>query len=170
MTALRVLFVIALALVLQTTLARFLVRGSSGVDLVLVAVVYLGLTAGPTAGVIAGTIAGLAQDSLGSGLIGVGGLAKTVVGFLAGIIGATFIVSQTIPRFVVFFGATLAQVGITLGLYFLLDPQPPIVGRYAILAQALINALLGIILFQVSEAIPGMLDRRRSMSRGRVRR
>jgi len=167
--ALRLVLTIAVALVLQTTLARFLVRGSGGVDLALVAVTYLGLTLGPTAGIFSGTIAGLAQDSLGGGIVGVGGLAKTVVGFLAGIVGSTFIVSQTLPRFVVFFGATLLQVGITTGLYFLLDPQPPIVGRYAVLAESLANALLGVVLFQVSEGIPGILDRRRGVSRGRVR-
>lgn len=169
MKALRVLLTIAVALVLQTTLARFLVRGSGGVDLVLVAVAYLGLTSGPVAGILSGTIAGLAQDSLGSGIIGVGGLAKTIVGFLAGVIGTTFIVSQTIPRFVVFFGATLVQLAITVGLYFLLDPQPPVVTRYSILAESLANALIGVVLFQFVDALPGMLDRRRAMSRGRVR-
>ena len=169
MKALRVLLAIAAALVLQTTLARFLVRGAGGIDLVLVAVAYLGLTSGPVAGILSGTIAGLAQDSLGSGIVGVGGLAKTVVGFLAGIIGTTFIVSQTIPRFLVFFGATLVQVAITTGLYFLLDPQPPVMTRYALLAESLANALLGVVLFQVLDAVPGMLDRRRGISRGRVR-
>lgn len=169
MKALRVLLTIAAALVLQTTLARFLVRGAGGIDLVLVAVAYLGLTSGPVAGILSGTIAGLAQDTLGSGIVGVGGLAKTVVGFLAGIIGTTFIVSQTIPRFLVFFGATLVQVAITTGLYFLLDPQPPVMTRYALLGESLANALLGVVLFQVLDAVPGMLDRRRGMSRGRVR-
>ncbi|MBP7571223.1 MAG: rod shape-determining protein MreD [Acidobacteria bacterium] len=169
MTALRVLVTVAAALVLQTTLARFLVRGAGGVDLVLVAVVYLGLTSGPTAGILSGTMAGLAQDSLGSGIVGVGGLAKTVVGYLAGRIGTTFIVSQTIPRFLVFFGATLVQVGLTTGLYYLLDPRPPVVTRYAVLGESLANALLGVVFFQIVDALPGMIDRRRGMSRGRVR-
>lgn len=169
MKTVRVLGAIAIALVLQTTLARFLVRGTAGVDLVLVAVAYLGLTLGPAAGIVSGTIAGLAQDSLGSGIIGVGGLAKTVVGFLAGIVGTTFIVSQTIPRFLVFFGATLLQVAITVGLYFLLDPRPPAVGPYGVLGESVANALLGVVLFQIVDAVPGVLDRRRSLSRGRMR-
>ena len=67
MTALRVLVTIAAALALQTTLARFLVHGSIGVDLVLVAVVYLGLTTGPVSGLLSGTLAGLAQDALARG-------------------------------------------------------------------------------------------------------
>ena len=33
------------------------------------------------------------QDALSSGVIGIGGLAKTVVGFLAGVIGQQFIVT-----------------------------------------------------------------------------
>ena len=170
MRGLRVLLIIAAAIVLQTTLARFLVRGTSGVDLILVAVVYLGLTSGPVAGTLSGTIAGLAQDSLGSGIIGVSGLAKTVVGFLAGIVGTTFIVAQTIPRFLVFFAATALQVAITFGLNYLLEPQPPALGYYGVLGQSLGNALLGVLLFQVGDALPGMLDRRRAMSRGRARR
>ncbi len=82
MKALGVLIAIALALALQTTLARFVVGGSTAVDLVLVAVVAVALTIGPVGGMLAGSAAGLIQDSLSSGVIGIGGLAKTIVGFL----------------------------------------------------------------------------------------
>ena len=75
----------ALALALQTTLARFLVRGTAGIDLVLVVVVYAALSYGPVTGLVTGTFAGLLQDALSSGIIGIGGLAKTVVGFVAGV-------------------------------------------------------------------------------------
>ena len=102
-----VILAIALALVLQTTLTRFIVRGTVAVDLVLVVVVYVALSSGPVTGLMAGTIAGLIQDSLATGLIGIGGLAKTLVGFLAGIIGTQFIVARPLPRFVVFFAATV---------------------------------------------------------------
>ena len=78
-------------------------RGTVAVDLVLVVVVYVALTSGPVTGLLAGTLGGLLQDALSSGVIGIGGLAKTVVGFLAGIIGTQFIVAQPLPRFVVFF-------------------------------------------------------------------
>ena len=65
--------------------------------------------------------AGLVQDSLSSSVIGIGGLAKTIVGFLAGIIGSQFIVAQSLPRFVVFFGATVLHAIVFMGLYVLLD-------------------------------------------------
>src|SRR5215831_13403540 len=94
---------VVVALAAQTTLTRFLVRGPVAVDLVLVVVVYVALTSGPVTGLLSGTFAGLVQDALSSGVIGIGGLAKTVVGFLAGVIGTQFIVTHSLPRFVVFF-------------------------------------------------------------------
>ena len=61
------------------------------------------------------------QDALSSSVIGIGGLAKTLVGFLAGIIGTQFIVTASLPRFVVFFGATVLHAVVFMGLYVLLD-------------------------------------------------
>ncbi len=169
MRTLRVLVAIAVALALQTTLARFLVHGSLGVDLVLVAVVYLGLTTGPVAGLVSGTLGGLAQDALASGIVGIGGLAKTIVGYLAGIIGTTFIVTQTVPRFLMFFAATVVQAAVTIGLNALLERGPQDIPLGSIAAQAIGNALLGVVLFQLTEALPVMLERRRAMGRGRRR-
>jgi rod shape-determining protein MreD len=166
---LRVLVTIGVALALQTTLARFLVHGSIGVDLVLVAVVYLGLTTGPVAGMISGSVAGLAQDALASGVVGIGGLAKTIVGYLTGIIGTTFIMTQTVPRFLTFFAATVVQAIVTLGLNALLERGVSSIPVAAVLAQAIGNALLGVVLFQLIEALPVVLERRRAMG-GRRRR
>ena len=160
---------IILALVVQTTLARFLVRGSLGVDLVLVAVIYIALTSGPVAGLLSGTVAGLLQDALSGGIIGIGGLAKTVVGFLTGVVGTQFIVAQPFPRFVVFLAATLLHITIFAGLYAILDVRqfgnPYGVGA---IGQAAGNALVGVIAFQLTAFVPGAVDRRRA--RYRVRR
>ena len=84
---------LAVAVVLQTTVAGFLGQGVMTVDLVLVVVVYVALTSGPVAGLLAGTVGGIVQDALSSGILGMGGLAKTVVGFLAGRFGTQFIVA-----------------------------------------------------------------------------
>jgi rod shape-determining protein MreD len=167
--ALWVLVTITVALALQTTLARFLVHGSIGVDLVLVVVVYLGLTTGPVTGLLSGSLAGLTQDALASGVVGIGGLAKTIVGYLAGLIGTTFIVTQTVPRFLMFAAATVVQAAVTLGLNFLLERGAQEVPYAAIGAQAVGNALLGVVLFQLTEALPVVMERRRAMGRGRRR-
>ena len=96
------LVAIAAALALQTTLASLVIRGTAALDLVLIVVVYLGLVSGPVTGLLLGTTAGLIQDALSSGIIGVGGLAKTVVGFVAGLLGTQFIVTAPLSRFLVF--------------------------------------------------------------------
>ncbi len=165
MKALAVFAAIALALGLQTTLARFVVGGSAAVDLVLVAVVAVALTIGPVGGMLAGTAAGLIQDALSSGVIGIGGLAKTIVGFLAGAFGQQFIVTAAFPRLVIFIAGTLLHGAVFMGLYYILDlrifPSP----WKPLAAQALGNALVGIVAFGIIESLPGMLERRRSRRR-----
>ncbi len=169
MKAAGILAAIAAALALQTTLARFVVRGTVAVDLVLVVVVYVALTSGPVAGLLTGAVAGLIQDALASGVIGIGGLAKTVVGFLAGIIGTQFIVAQSLPRFVVFVGATALHAVIFMGLYTLLDLRHFGTPYAAVGGQAVGNAVVGVLAFQLAELLPGAVERRR-LSKTRLRR
>jgi rod shape-determining protein MreD len=164
-----VILAVVVALALQTTLARFLVRGAIAVDLVLVAVVYVALTSGPATGLLAGTFAGLVQDALSSSVIGIGGLAKTIVGFLAGVIGTQFIVSQPLPRFVVFFGASILHALVFIGLYVLLDLRHFDAPYTAVAGQAAANALVGVLAFQVVELLPGAVERRRA-AKNRLRR
>jgi rod shape-determining protein MreD len=164
-----IILAITLALALQSTLDRFVIRGTVAVNLALVAVIYVALTSGQVTGLLSGAAAGLAQDALASGVIGIGGLANTVVGFVTGIIGTQFIVSQPVPRFIVFFAATVVRQVIFIGLSVVLDlghfasPVPAVAG------QALGNAVVGVAAFQIAEFLPGAVERRR-MARGRVRR
>jgi rod shape-determining protein MreD len=164
-----VILAVAAALAVQTTLTRFLVRETFAVDLVLVAVVYVALIAGPVPGMMAGTVAGLLQDALASGIIGIGGLAKTIVGFLAGVIGTQFIVTNSLPRFVVFLGATVLHAAVFMGLYAVLDIRHFGAPYTQVAGQALGNAFVGVIAFQVAELLPGAVERRRAQ-RGRLRR
>ena len=164
-----VILAVAAALALQTTLARFLVRGTIAVDLIFVVVVYVAWRSGPVTGLLTGTLAGLAQDALASGIIGIGGLAKTVVGFLAGIVGTQFIVAQPLPRFVVFFSATLLHAVVYIGLYEVLGLRSFNAPYAAQAGQALGNAVVGVVAFQVVEFLPGAVERHR-MAKGRIRR
>jgi rod shape-determining protein MreD len=163
---------VGVALALQTTLGRFLVRGVVGVDLVLVVVVYVALTTGSVTGLLTGAVAGLMQDvvtRVPSSIIGIGGLAKTIVGFLAGVVGTQFIVAQPLPRFVVFFAATIVHAVVFMGLYVLLDVRHFGTPVAAVSGQALGNALVGVVAFQVAELLPGAMERRRAQ-RTRLRR
>jgi len=156
-----VLIAIALSLALQTTLARFVVGGTAAIDLVLVAVVYVGLTSGAASGLLAGSVAGLIQDALSSGVIGIGGLAKSLVGFGVGAIGQQFIVTATIPRLFVFLAATVVHALLFMGLYMVLGlrsfPSP----WAAVATQGLGNMVVGMVAFATVESLPGMLERRR---------
>jgi rod shape-determining protein MreD len=157
-----VLVAIALALALQTTLARFVVGGTAALDLVLVVIVYVALTSGPVTGMISGSVAGIIQDALSTGVIGIGGLAKAIVGFVAGVIGQQFIVTAALPRFVMFLGATALHAAIFMGLYVALEirdfPNP----WAAVASQAVMNAAVGMIAFTIIESFPGFVERRRS--------
>ncbi len=161
------LIAVALALALQTTLAKLLVGGSAAIDLVLVAVVSVALTTGPVGGMLAGSMAGLIQDSLSTGVLGIGGLAKSVIGFLAGAISQQFILTSALPRFLMFVGATVAHaalfMGLNVGLGLRAFPSP----WKAVASQAVGNAVVGMIAFAIIEALPGVIERRRMGRRPR---
>ena len=161
---------LAAAVVLQTTLAGFWVQGAMAVDLVLVVVVYVALTSGPVSGLLAGTVGGLVQDALSSGILGMGGLTKTLVGFLVGRFGTQFIVTATVPRFLVFAAASAAHAGLFMGAYTLLGlrsfPHP----WAAVALQAVGTGVLGVVGFEVAEWLPRMLEQRRSGRGMRVKR
>ena len=167
MRAVGVLVAITLALALQTILARFLVGGAAAVDLVLVVVVYVGLTSGPVAGMLTGSLAGLIQDALSIGVIGIGGLAKSIVGFAVGAIGQQFIVTATLPRLVVFVGSTVAHSAMFMGLYVLMGLGSPSSPWAAVYGQALGNAAVGMIAFTIVEVFPVAVERRRLSKRTR---
>ena len=161
MKAAGVVVAIALALALQTSLARFLVGGTAALDLVLVIVVYVALTSGPVTGMLAGSAAGIIQDALSSGTIGIGGLAKAIVGFAAGVVGQQFIVTAAFPRFVMFIVATLVHSALFMGMYVLLGLKEFSSPWAAVFSQAIGNAVVGIVGFAIIESLPGAMERRR---------
>ena len=158
---------IALALALQTTFGRLTVGATVSVDLVLVVVTYLALARGPMAGMLAGSVAGLLQDTLASGVIGIGGLSKSLVGYLAGVVAQQFILTAPVPRLVIFMGATVVHAVVFMGLYVLLGlrsfPSP----YAAVLVQAAGNGLIGLVMFLIVERLPLVPERRHMRRRAR---
>ena len=158
------------ALILQTAISGWLISSPVTVDLVLVVVIHTALVSGPMAGLTAGTIGGLVQDALSSGILGIGGLAKTLVGFFVGRFGTQFIVTATIPRLLIVAAATVVHLGLFIGLYTVLGlrsfPNPMAV----IAGQTAGNCLAGLIGFQLVEWLPQLVERRRISRSVRVRR
>jgi rod shape-determining protein MreD len=161
-----VLLVLAGALALQTTISGMTLGGARMVNLVVVAVVYVALLYGPVAGLMAGTAAGLVQDALAGGVVGIGSLSKTVIGFLSGLLGAQFIVSQPLPRLVMFLGATVVHEVCFQALYAVVEARAFRLQPWPLATQAAINGAVGLVAFFVVEQLPGTLQRRRAR-RGR---
>jgi rod shape-determining protein MreD len=148
-------------LALQATLSGLMIGGPIAINLVLVVVVYLALAYGPVTGVLAGTIAGLAQDALAGGIVGIGGMSKTVIGFVVGVLGAQFNLSTTVPRLVMFVAATFVHEVMFEGLHALVGGRHFTPQYSATMAQALVNGLIGVSIFLIVEQGPETLQRRR---------
>jgi rod shape-determining protein MreD len=161
---------LALAIWLQTKLGTLLMLGTAPLDLTLIAVVYIALTSGPTVGLLAGMCAGLGQDALSGGIMfgkhtsimGIGGLANTVVGYLVGQASTQFIVTGVLPRFLAFFGSTIVHAVIFMGLYELLGVAHFGFPWAGVLGQGAANAIVGVVILQAIELIPGAAERRQN--------
>jgi rod shape-determining protein MreD len=170
MKAAAVIAALLIALALQSTIAGLRIGGTTAVNLVLVVVIYGALSFGAAGGLVIGTVGGLIQDALAGGIIGIGGFAKTLVGFLVGWLGAQFIVSQPVPRFVMFVGATVLHEACTQALYAVVESRGFRLPYSVTLTQAVVNALVGVAAFQFVERGPQVLARRRARSASLGRR
>jgi rod shape-determining protein MreD len=162
----RVLITAAVALILQMALARYAVGGRWVFDLVLVGTVYAALYWGPVSGMWTGTLGGLMLDALSGEVVGLGGFAKTVAGFGAGVLGAQFIVARPLARSGAVAVATIVHRFIIVGLVAAVSQRWPGVSWTAVLTETGLNAMAGFMAFQASEMWPGAVrqsrERRRS--------
>ena len=157
-----VLVGVSVALTLQATVSGLLIGRMLTVNLVLVAVVYTALAFGAVTGAIAGTVGGLAQDALAGGIVGIGGLSETLIGFVVGVLGAQFIMSGFVARFLMFTAATFVHATAFEALSALADGRPFALRWGAVGVQALVNAAIGVTIFWIVEHGPDMLARRRA--------
>jgi rod shape-determining protein MreD len=161
----RVLLVLSVGLILQMALARYATGGRWVCDLVLVAVVYAALYWGPAAGMWAGTVGGLVQDSLSGGVIGIGGLAKTMAGAAAGLAGAQFVVARAPARVGIVAAVTIGHRLVVLLLLGLVDQRWSDVSWTAMLIETGLNGLAGLVAFQATELLPGAVQQTRHAAR-----
>jgi rod shape-determining protein MreD len=159
-----VLLTIAVAVFLQVVLARYTVGGTWAFDLVLVGVVFAALQWGPAAGMVGGTLGGLVQDLLAGEIVGVGALPKTVVGFVAGVVGTQFVLTRPSARLTVMVAASVVHRLMILLLAGLIDQQWPAVSWGAMLTETAINVACALVVFQATNMLPDVVERQR-MSR-----
>ncbi|MPY87162.1 MAG: rod shape-determining protein MreD [Luteitalea sp.] len=160
---------IGLALTVQTTLAYLAFGSAVTPNFVLVVVIWAGLTFGPAHGMLAGTLGGLAQDALAGGVLGVAGFSQTLVGFLAGVIGAQFIMVHALPRMTVIFLLSLLHIACFTGIYAMIGLTRFFAPWRPIVLQAGLNALVGMVIFRLLDLVPETLGSR-GVDNDRLRR
>jgi rod shape-determining protein MreD len=147
----QVVLAILLAFVIQTLWGRYLSARHAYFDLFLLTTALAGLSGGRVVGMGAGTAAGLVQDAFSGGMLGLNGLSKTVVGYLAGLAGNRLILRGFPARFVFFVLASATDLGVlfVLGLA---------VGRPLVWGQGLLplyialgNGLIGAVIVGAGE-------------------
>lgn len=157
-----VILAMVAAVLVQAVLARYTGGGGWTFDVVLVSVIYVALQRGPVVGCVCGTVGGLAADLLSGGIVGVGGLTKTVLGFLAGQVGTQFVIARPSARMVIVAVCTVLHRLAVACLYGLIDQRWPGVAWTAMLVEAGVNALAVLAIFHVTTTVPGVLSRRRT--------
>ncbi len=143
---------LGLALVIQSGLTLVLPGPGRLLDPFLVVVVYCGLTGGETHGMLAGATAGWIQDTqFGGAVSGLSALTKLLVGFAVGMAATRFLVTASLARLLVLFGATLIDALIFERLALVFEIAASEMSLRLLLARAVANAVLGVLAFQALE-------------------
>jgi rod shape-determining protein MreD len=149
----------ALALVFQAFMPVYFQKITI-LDLPLLVTIYFGLSRrNPSTGLLLGMVIGLLQDSLSGPTVPLGlyGIAKTIIGYLASSIGARLDTEHPAARFaltILFFGL---HQGIMVLTRRLLLAQPEVWFTTRLGIAALVNAIIAVLLF-------ALLDRLRKPS------
>jgi rod shape-determining protein MreD len=135
------------AIVLQSIVTLHFARFAV-LDLPLLVTIYFGITGrNPIAATTLGTVIGLAQDALTHRPVGVNGIAKAVIGYLAASVGMRIDTDNWVPRLLLGFVFTVVHSAMFLVItHWLLGLE---VGWSWVheLIRGLVNAVVGVGLF-----------------------
>jgi len=117
-------------------------------DLPLLAVIYFALLKrNRVFGTVLGMGVGLLQDALSHGYIGMFGMAKALVGYMAAWGSVKFNLEHTFPRFFLTGSLILVHSFILVGLRRALLEVPPLPQPLDLASTVLVNAALALLLF-----------------------
>jgi len=141
------------ALVLQAWLPRVVGR-YDWFDLPLVVTIYFALgRRSPIQGTLMGAALGLFEDALSHHPIGINGIAKTVVGFLAASVGIRIDVDHTTVRMLLTFGLSLLSSCIYFFVVRFLLGLPTEWSWLTEVLRAVGNALIAVVLFPLFDRL-----------------
>ena len=144
-----------LALTLQAIVPVYIPKFAV-LDLPLLVTIYFGLSRrNPSTGLLLGMVIGLLQDSLSGPTVPLGlyGIAKTIIGYLASSIGARLDTEHPAARFaltMIFFVVHQGFITLTRRL-LLAEPEPWFTLRLAIAAA--VNAVVAVLLFTLLDRL-----------------
>ena len=136
-----------LALALQAFLNKFSTHFQL-LELPLLVVVYFGLSRrNSVSGMFLGTLVGLFQDGISHTPIGLYGIAKAVIGYIASSVGARLDTEHPISRFILMFlFFHIHQIVLAITIHLLLARAEPFFSLQ-LLTASLINAAVAVFLF-----------------------
>lgn len=145
------------AIVIATLLALLIqawfplhVAGAAILDLPLLVTIYFGLSRrNPSTGLLLGMVIGLLQDSLSGPTVPLGlyGIAKTIIGYLASSIGARLDTEHPAARFALTATFFVAHQGLIVLTRRILLAQPEPWFNMHLALGALVNGLVAVFLF-----------------------
>jgi len=145
------IFGLVVLILLQTTLLHEASIAGIKPDLALVVVYFLGLFGGEVRGFWTGLGTGYLMDLMSGGVWGIHLITKSILGYVAGLLGRTFINVK-----VIFTGITIAFCSLVQGLifvivsYFISDPEDLLLLlSRVVLPQAIYDGVLGSGLFLI---------------------
>src|SRR5215469_6579228 len=148
-----ILLSLLIAVVLQSFLPVYIAKAGI-LDLPLLVTVYFGLSRrNPSTGLLLGTIIGLLQDSLSKTPLGLFGIAKTIIGYLASSIGARLDTEHPLARFALTAAFFALHQGIVVLVQKLLLAQPQPWFTMRLLVACIFNAILGVVLYHVLDRL-----------------
>lgn len=154
MRVLEVVLAIVVAFLFQTVAGRYLPFATRHVDLFTVLTAGFGLLRGRMVGMGAGAAAGLVQDAFSGGLLGFNGIAKTTVGYVAGIAGHHLIIRGWPARMLFFVLASALDLAILTAVGYAAE-LPRVVGEGAAPFYLCFgNAIAGMLFMRLVERGP----------------
>ncbi|MFB0564074.1 MAG: rod shape-determining protein MreD [Candidatus Aminicenantaceae bacterium] len=138
---------IIIALALYTFLGKIYFSLPQLINFFTLVVIYFALTKGKIYAACMGTVSGLIQDSFSLGVFGVSGLAKTIMGYSAGIISQKTNVLPFFRNFIFIFILICVEIIISLFFYYFIASEYVKDMGFLVFFQPLSNAFFGSFIF-----------------------
>jgi rod shape-determining protein MreD len=150
-----ILGITILALIFQASVPVYIPRMEI-LDLPLLVTIYFGLSRrNPSTGLLLGMVIGLLQDSLSGPTVPLGlyGIAKTVIGYLASSIGSRLDTEHPAARFALIMAFFVVHQAVIVLIRRVLLAQPEPWVNWALVIAAAVNAVVGVFLFVVFDRL-----------------